>query len=159
MQNRTKNLGKYAQKGNIPWNKGLKGVQISANKGKHFNIKHEKQFKKGMIPWNKNLKGIHLSPNSEFKKGIIPKNSFIFGKGTQKFKGSLSEYKQLHYQINRELGKPEVCSNCKGIFDGKKIHWANKSREYKKDLLDWIALCSKCHYQYDKQELRKIQYI
>lgn len=34
---------------------------------------------------------------------------------------------------------------------------ANKSGLYKKDLDDWIYLCPKCHYEYDKQELRKIK--
>ena len=33
------------KKGLVPW-----------NKGKHTNIKHNKQFKKGQIPWNKGKK-------------------------------------------------------------------------------------------------------
>ena len=80
MQNRTKNLGKYAQKGNIPWNKGLKGVQISANKGKHFNIKHEKQFKKGMIPWNKGKKEIRIEVLKKQGEAHLGKKAWNSGK-------------------------------------------------------------------------------
>ena len=115
-------------------------------------------YKKGHETWNKNLKGIHLSPESEFKKGIIPQNSFIFTNGESKFKGTPKEYKQLHSWVNRNLGKPKICSNCKGFFTGRKIHWANKSGEYKRDLEDWVSLCAKCHYLYDNQESRKTQY-
>lgn len=40
-------------KGLTPWNKGLKGVQVSVRKGKRFpNQHHDKQFKKGCKPWN-----------------------------------------------------------------------------------------------------------
>ena len=45
------------------------------------------------------------------------------------------------------LGKPLICRNC-GETE-KRIEWANKSREYKKDVTDWIELCNKCHFKYD----------
>jgi hypothetical protein len=68
------------RKGNIPWNKGTKGLQAGEKnsffgkhhseetkkkqseikKGKHFSP--ETQFKKGLTPWNKNKK---LAPPSE----------------------------------------------------------------------------------------------
>jgi len=34
-----------------------------------------KRFKKGSVPWNKGVKGTHFSPDSEFKKGILPHNT------------------------------------------------------------------------------------
>ncbi len=41
--------------------------QIEKSKGQHYSP--ETEFKKGIIPWSKTQKGIHLSPQSEFKKG------------------------------------------------------------------------------------------
>lgn len=35
----------------------------------------------------------------------------------------------------------------------KKIHWANISRLYKRDLDDWMRLCAKCHKAYDMDKL------
>jgi hypothetical protein len=122
-------------------------------------IKHIGQFAIGTIPWNKNLKGIHLSPKSEWKKGETPENSMIFGKKETLFKGSPSYYKKIHYQISKILGKPSQCELCGGLFYGKNIHWANKDGEYKLDPQDWIRLCVKCHYIFDKQEDRKYKYI
>jgi len=85
------------KKGQVPWNKGLKGIHLSPitefKKGVRYNPTAE--FKKGQIPWNKGkigvmptpwnkgkkgvmsapwnkgIKGIHLSPRTEFKKGRI----------------------------------------------------------------------------------------
>lgn len=72
-------------KGQIPWNKGTKGImkawnkgltkEIDSrikpawNKGKNLRLNPKGEFKKGNIPWNKDLGGIHLSQKSEFKVG------------------------------------------------------------------------------------------
>lgn len=121
------NLGKYAKKGAIPWNKGKKGLQVSWRKGK-----------KSLYPaWNKGIKGTHFSPQTEFKKGMIPHN----------WKGKSVGYFALHAWINRKLGKALVCAQC---FSTKKIEWANISGEYIRDLRDWMQLCQKCHSAYDK---------
>lgn len=54
----------------------------------------------------------------------------------------------LHTYIHRRLDstKPEKCQHC-GLE--KKLEMANKSREYKRDLDDWLWLCKKCHHKYD----------
>jgi len=64
--------------------------------------------------------------------------------------GDEVKYCGLHDYIGSSLGKPSTCSKCKkeGLF-GKKIHWANKSGNYKREFTDWIRLCAKCHSQYD----------
>jgi G:T-mismatch repair DNA endonuclease (very short patch repair protein) len=61
------------KKGIIPWNKGKKGVP-SPRKDKPLpKLKgNTNGFKKGQIPWNKGLKSIHLSRKTEFKKGNVP---------------------------------------------------------------------------------------
>lgn len=40
------------------------------------------------------------------------------------------------------------CSTC--FRDDTVIHWANKDNTYSRNLDDYIALCAKCHWAYDK---------
>lgn len=94
-------------------------------------------------PWNKNT------------KGLIKSNRGSFSHTESKWTGDIKEYKSLHYWVGKNLGKPEVCSSCGEIKEGKNIHWANKSGEYKKDPNDWIRLCVRCHYKFDNVERRR----
>lgn len=66
------------------------------------------------------------------------------------WKGDDVGYRGLHYWIQRNLGKPETCKHCgvKGLH-GRKIHWANISQKYKRDIKDWIRLCVSCHKKFD----------
>lgn len=49
-------------KGNIPWNKGKKGVQLGANKGKKFSLETRHKMSIAKIAQ-------HIVPKSAFKKG------------------------------------------------------------------------------------------
>jgi len=77
------------KKGQIPWNKGKKGLQVSWMKGKQHTEEARKKIslaKKGKPSWNKGLsmsdeakrkmseakKGKRASPKTEFTKGHIP---------------------------------------------------------------------------------------
>ena len=65
-------------------------------------------------------------------------------------------YRALHSWVQRNLGQPRECENCgviKEIKTGKEFQWANKSRNYLRDLSDWIRLCVKCHRAYDRNQL------
>jgi hypothetical protein len=94
-------------------------------------------------PWNKGI------------KGSIKKNNGSFCHTEIKWKGTIKEYKSLHHWIGKYLGKPNICNNCKRIETGKRIHWANKSGKYIRDSSDWIRLCAKCHYKFDKTDKRR----
>jgi hypothetical protein len=73
------------------------------------------------------------------------------------WKGKNVGYRCLHLWVERILGKPETCEYCgKSGLKGKQIHWANKSHQYKRELTDWIRLCSSCHKYYDMGKRRKI---
>lgn len=50
--------------------------------------------------------------------------------------------------------KQYTCEHCKtsGLLRHK-IHWANISRQYKRDKTDWMRLCAKCHKAYDTYKL------
>ena len=73
------------------------------------------------------------------------------GKEHKLWKGDKVGYYALHTWVQRELGKPSTCEFC-GATDlkGQFIQWANKSKKYKRDLKDWLRLCAKCHYHYDR---------
>lgn len=60
-------------------------------------------------------------------------------------------YEALHHYIHKRLdkAKPEKCEHC---GEEKKLEMANKSREYKRELEDWLWLCKKCHFKYDGGE-------
>lgn len=59
-------------------------------------------------------------------------------------------YRGLHQWVESKLGKPNTCIHCgKSGLAGRQIHWANKSRKYKRSIFDWLRLCAKCHKIYD----------
>lgn len=96
---------------------------------------------------------IHLNhPHTLESKKIISSNRKNKGLGDKNFKwkGDKVGYIALHAWVARKLGKPQECSFCGSRDEGtRKYHWANVSRQYKRDLSDWIRLCAKCHYHYD----------
>lgn len=88
------------------------------------------------------------------KDNIFSKIKFI-GKDHAKWKGDDVGYDALHRWVYRNLGKPSKCEFCEKIEERSSyIHWANKSGEYKRDLADWLRLCAKCHYHYDREGIR-----
>ncbi len=77
------------------------------------------------------------------------------GSNNPNWKGAAVGYLGIHAWVKKELGeKPGECVHCgKGNTPGKDgrstIQWANVSREYRRDLSDWIPLCYVCHSSYD----------
>lgn len=123
-----------------PWWKNKGG-------GKYCSRKCYHKSREGIPPWNTGTKGVMRSNSGSFKSR------------EWKWKGTISEYKQLHYWVGKYLGKPNKCEKCKGIKTGRRIHWANKSGLYEKDKNDWIRLCARCHFYFDKKDIinRKIK--
>lgn len=80
----------------------------------------------------------------------------VAGPNQPTWKGEEVGYRNLHRWVERQMGKPEKCSECEKVGYGRCMHWANKSGEYKRDVSDWLRLCSSCHGAYDKEKgLRK----
>jgi len=77
--------------------------------------------------------------------------------------GEKVSYGALHMWINAHFIKPETCESC-GTNPGvdsigrNKIHWANKTKKYLRDRGDWLALCPKCHRNYDLNNNIKHRY-
>jgi len=85
------------------------------------------------------IKGERSNIEYEFQKGRIPQN----------FKEEGVSYGTLHDWVSYHKVKPLSCEHC-GLIK-KRIEWANKSHEYKRDIEDWIAICKKCHIKYDRE--------
>ncbi len=93
-------------------------------------------------PWNKGSKGLSKANSGSFKSG------------DWKFKGSRTDYINLHNKIRKMFGTPDTCEHCnKNGLIGKAIHWANKSGSYRLEKDDWLRLCAKCHFVYDKVQV------
>lgn len=113
-------------------------------------------FKKGHKPWNDGLagKGICKPTFGSIKKGerrgvqteFTSENTA--GSKNIKWKGESVGYGALHSWVYRVLGKAKKCEWCEN--SSGRIEWANKSRNYKREVEDWIQLCKKCHYKHDK---------
>lgn len=106
------------------------------------------ETRKGSIPWNKGLKGYRAGIPKPWKRVSDEKNP--------SWKGDSVGYRGLHLWVTKHLGKPNKCSHCGILGEGHKMHWANKSGDYLRELSDWIRLCVKCHGKHDKM-LRKIK--
>ena len=108
----------------------------------------------GRVPWNKGTKGL-IKPNAgSFKKGEHRSLSTEFKKVPEeehpRWKGDAVGYGALHDWVVKHRGKPSTCEHCgKSKLFGMRIHWANISGEYRRDLSDWFRLCVKCHSKYD----------
>lgn len=68
------------------------------------------------------------------------------------WKGAMVSYRALHHWVQRELGTPIQCESCETTGTGHKMHWANISGDYKKEISDWLRLCPKCHGEFDSQK-------
>ena len=100
---------------------------------------------KESIPWNKGTKGMCKVNSGSFKKGQFADEKHWDWKGDQ------VRYRALHAWIENKLGKPDVCKFCgKSKLKGRRIHWANSNKKYKRNLTDWLRLCVRCHKAYDK---------
>lgn len=72
------------------------------------------------------------------------------GKNNHGWKGDNVGYVALHEWVRKVKGLPDTCEYCKiSGLKSRKINWANKSKQYKREASDWIRLCIKCHRQYD----------
>jgi hypothetical protein len=100
---------------------------------------------KGSVPWNKGITG-YKQP-----KISIALTGKYRGEKSGRWQGNKITYGTLHEWVYRELGRPDNCEQCGRKEENPyKIHWANRSGEYKRELTDWIRLCILCHKKQDK---------
>lgn len=127
------------------WKKAISIGQIGREcywKGKTFSREHVQKIKVKLIG-NKYALGYRHTKEALKKIGVAstgPKNS--------QWRGSNVGYSGLHTWVSKWLGKPKICEHCGK--HGDRLHWANKSHRYLRDLNDWIRLCATCHSKYDR---------
>jgi len=69
------------------------------------------------------------------------------GNKNPNWKGNGVSYKVLHSWVRRHKILPERCVKCNNGQGS--LEWSNISREYKRDLNDFEALCKFCHRKQD----------
>ena len=116
----------------------------NANRGRKFSPEVCYSFGNGNrgVVWTEERKAEHsiIMSNPRFRE-------------VNGWKGDDVGYGALHEWVVRELGKPKECEEC-GLNDKERVyHWANISRNYKRELTDWIRLCVPCHKLYDLHKL------
>ena len=100
-------------------------------------------FKKGEISWNKGITGENSHSYGKIREGL-------WGEDNPAWKGDDCSYVALHQWVYRKLGKARDCEYCGYVG---KCQWANISREYRRDIDDFISLCCSCHRYYDLGKL------
>jgi len=61
-------------------------------------------------------------------------------------KSHTTPYKNLHAWVRRHKPKSIMCEMCR---DNPAVELANISDEYKKDIDDYLWLCTSCHHKFD----------
>jgi hypothetical protein len=64
------------------------------------------------------------------------------------WKGETASLKAIHQWVYLWKGRPLKCEKC-GEEGKKKYEWANINHEYKRDLADYIRMCTSCHRLFD----------
>lgn len=91
--------------------------------------------------------GIETRTYAESAK--ITRNGFKDGEKHWNWVGDKVSYSSLHAWVRKHKGTPQSCEFCK-TTGHRKYEWANKDHKYKRNLDDWIRLCTSCHRKYDK---------
>ncbi len=159
--------------GDTPWNKGKRvAFETCLDCGKVRYHQGKKGLQRCRNCFSKSMKGIRpekaiqaaikANRGNSYRKGKklteeskrkISENrkGQMMGKENHKWKGDKVGYNALHTWLHRVLGQPKKCDSCEtdGLTEHK-IHWANKSKMYKREISDWTRLCAKCHYHFDR---------
>lgn len=71
------------------------------------------------------------------------------GEKNHNWKGGISRLGSVHKWVVRCKGKASdyKCEHC----DKQADHWSNKKHNYRYALDDYVALCSRCHKEWDKE--------
>lgn len=131
--------------------------------GYYFKVGHP-QYNSGRTHFKKGNPGYWLGKKRdpevirkmlEARKLLAPwnkgkKSPYMVGDKNPLWKGDDVGYGGLHKWIYRKLGQPNYCAHCQTIT-AKRYEWANISHEYKRDLSDWIRLCTSCHKKFDNK--------
>lgn len=130
----------YKEKDVRPYRKST--FRYCSTRCKHKDMENKTPWNKGITYTVEQKKRLNLTGLSLGRK---------HNEENQNWKGEFASYSALHYWIYRRLGKASYCT-----FDishiSTRYHWANISKEYRRDIKDFMSLCPSCHYYYDKKQ-------
>ncbi len=96
-----------------------------------------------------NLSKIHAKKISKALTGR--KCPLYSGELHNNWKGDNCGYSSLHNWIRKQKGQPSFCEHCLST-EKRKYEWANISGKYKRDIKDFIRLCTSCHRIFDHKK-------
>lgn len=64
------------------------------------------------------------------------------------WKGEDASLKAKHQWVSLKKGRPSKCEMC-ATTKAKKFEWANVDHTYRRNLDDYIRMCTRCHRNYD----------
>lgn len=79
------------------------------------------------------------------------------GKLSRRWLGDKAGYTAIHTWLTNKYGKASHCENkrCEGL-PASRYEWASISGECKRDINDYVQLCTRCHRKYDYGNLEII---
>jgi len=101
--------------------------------------------------------GMKNSPShrSKISKALMGRFApWLFSERNVNWKGEEASLVAKHAWIKVRAGRPNYCEKCK-TTTAKKFEWANISGKYKRDVTDYLRLCSSCHLKFDKRGFKK----
>lgn len=148
----TKNLGNFAKKGNVPWNKGVKydekmkaRLDISGLKTDGFNQKHSEETRKKMLG-NKNGRG----NKGAIKHGNTGETHWNWQGGISK--KSRKERQRFRIELQEKIFRRDnyACQLClkTGELQIDHIKRWSEYPELRFDMDNCRTLCVDCHYQH-----------
>jgi len=126
---------------------GRKRVYILGHNGVNNKGKNNGMY--GKIAWNNGTKGIMKKNSGSFTLGQTA------GYKNINWRGESVKYHALHSWLYRNLGKANKCENIFCPNKSSYFEWANKDHSYKRNLNDWMQLCSSCHKRYDLRFIKR----
>ena len=124
----------------------LKFLYLKKRIGSHKIAKEFEVTQRLVMLW---LKRNNIKTRSYSDASKLSLNGFKEEEKHLNWKGNNVGYQALHTWVRKHKGTPQKCEHC-GRTDKKKYEWANIDHSYKRNLDDWIRLCTKCHREYDK---------
>lgn len=74
-----------------------------------------------------------------------------------RWKGAEAKYSAIHKWVATAFGQPMECEWCGFASENRyQIQWANRSGKYKRVREDWVRLCARCHWHFDREGLEQI---
>lgn len=126
--------------------------KISLNNAKYWLGKKRTELAKKRLGSNNPMFGRKISEETRLKMKEAHRlrlKNHVYTDPTK----TRTAYVDVHKWISRVAGKPKFCNHCLTKED-RMYHWANISKNYYRDVSDWVRLCVPCHKKYDLERVK-----